>query len=103
MSDRPAHLQPTETNRGFAVLPSIAGNYGGDVTVWESSAAEQPKLWVKINELDDLNDSVKGDPNSPTHSATIHLTAEDAWKLADQLRCAVENHYHGDARPDWAR
>jgi hypothetical protein len=86
------HLQPTETNRGFAVLPPIVGNYGGDVVVWESSAADEPKLWLKVTELDDAK-----------HEATIHLTAEDAWKLADQLRCAVENHYHGDARPEWAK
>lgn len=35
-------------------------------------------------------------------SATVHMTAENAWRLADQLRALVRNHYQGDATPEWA-
>lgn len=84
-------------------MPPILGNYGGDVMVWESSAADEPKLWIKVREPNDLNAWCWGDESAGTHDAGLHLTAEDAWKLADQLRCMVENHYQGDARPKWAK
>lgn len=96
------HLDPSRSDRGFKRLPPIPGNYGGEAVVYESSSAEEPKLWLKVIEPNDLNAGSVGDLSAGTHSAMLHLTAEDAWKLADQLRWLVENHYHGDARPRWA-
>ncbi len=96
------HLVPTASQRGFDRLPPVPGNYGGEAIVYESSAAEEPKLWLNVTEPNDLNAWGSGDESGGTHDATLHLTAEDAWKLADQLRYLVENHYHGDARPAWA-
>ena len=96
------HLTPSTTHRGFKWLPPIPGNYGGEAVVFESSSAEEPKLWLKVTEPNDLNAGSVGGLSAGTHEATLHLTSEDAWKLADQLRWLVENHYHGDATPEWA-
>lgn len=91
MSD---HLIPTLTERDFAHLPAIPSEYGGDVQVYESSAAEGPHIWLKAAE------AMYGQPET---EATVHLTAENAWKLADQLRELVRNHYQGDATPEWVK
>lgn len=90
----PGHLQEAVTDRGFAGLPPIPSEYGGYVTVSESSAASGPHLWLRAVAPVDLND-----PNGPTHEAPIHLTAANAGRLADQIRHVLEHHYHGDARP----
>lgn len=94
----PAHLEPTVTDRGFTHLPPIPGDYGGFTQVYESSAAERPKVWLWVVAATSQN-------GCPVHPAgcSIHLTAENAWKLADQLRHLVENHYQGDAHPEWAK
>lgn len=95
---RPEHLTPAETDRGFATMPTLAGPWRGEtVTIWESSNADGPHLWIKATE----QISVRGTPM--TTAVSVELDAETAWKLADQLRAAVTNHYQGDGRPDWAR
>lgn len=90
----PAHLQEYVSDRGFADLSAIPSEYGGHVTVSESSAASGPHLWLRAVAPVDLND-----PDGPTHEAPIHLTAANAWRLAEQIRHLVEHHYQGDARP----
>jgi hypothetical protein len=55
MSAPEDHLIPTPSQRGFDRLPPIPGNYGGHAVVYESSAAEQPKLWLQVSEPNDLN------------------------------------------------
>lgn len=87
MSD---HLNITTSPRGFDRMPEIPGEYGGEVAVYESSAASGPHVWLKARE-------------SSGSAATVHLTAENAWRLADQLRALVRDHYQGDATPEWAR
>lgn len=87
----PEHLQPTISDRGFARLPDIPSEYGGYVSVYESSAASGPHIWLHAEAPVNLNE-----PTGPTHEVTLHLTAENAWKLADQLRLLVRNHYQGD-------
>lgn len=99
MSAVPDHLAAVATDRGFAWLPPLPGAYGGHVQVRESSSAAHPRLWLDVVELDDLN----GPADGPTHKTTIYLDAEEAWKLADQLRHAVVYHYHGDSTPEWAQ
>lgn len=93
-----AHLEVTKSDRGFSRLPSIPSAYpGGHVEVFESSAASGPHIWLNATAPRNLNE-----PEGPKFTAPIHLTAEDAWKLADQLRHLVEHHYQGDARPNGA-
>lgn len=92
------HLSMLRSERGFAHMPPIAGAYGGQVQAYESSAASSPHLWLKAIAPEDPNYS-----QGPMREAMLHLTAEDAWKLADQLRWLVEHHYQGDARPEDVR
>lgn len=96
LGDDMEHLTPVTTDRGFTHLPPIPSTYGGATRVSESSSAEEPKVWLRVECPANLNQ-----PDGPTVEAVAHLTAEDAWKLADQLRFIVENHYQGDAVPGW--
>jgi hypothetical protein len=89
------HLVAMVTDRGFRHLPPIPSTYGGDVRVYESSNASGPHVWLTATAPTDLND-----PDGPSTAAPMHLTAEAAWRLADQLRWLVEHHYQGDARPE---
>jgi hypothetical protein len=91
----PAHLDVTQSSRGFDHLPPIPSEYGGIVRVYVSSAATGPSVWLCAVAPVDLND-----PTGPAVDATMHLTAEDAWHLAEQLMTLVRDHYQGDARPD---
>jgi hypothetical protein len=90
------HLAVETSDRGFDRLPAIPSAYGGNVRVYESSAAMHPHIWLTATAPENLNR-----PDGPTLEAPMHLTAEDAWKLADQLRYLVRNHYQGDAVPEW--
>lgn len=90
-----SHLDYTTTDRGFKRLPEIPSEYGGRVRVYESSAASGPHVWLAAEAPVNLNE-----PNGPTHEVPIHLTAENAWKLADQLRLLVRKHYQG-GDPEW--
>lgn len=93
MSD---HLYYVTTDRGFKRLPPIISAYpGGHVEVYESSAAEGPHIWLAATAPVNLNE-----PDGDKFTSPIHLTAEDAWKLADQLRHLVRLHYQG-GDPEW--
>ena len=95
--NEPTHLVPTKSDRGFTRLPPIIGNYGGDAQVYESSGASRPLVWLAVRE------SPEGTrPRGGPAEVSVHLTADDAWRLADQLRWLVEHHYQGNARPAWA-
>lgn len=91
MSD---HLEPTTTDRGFKHMPPIPSKYGGAVRIYESSAATGPHVWLLAESPVDMNNQ-----DGPTVEAVIHLNAENAWLLAEQLRWLLEHHYQGDARP----
>jgi hypothetical protein len=73
------HLTPRTTERGFDHYMAIPGAYGGEAEVYESSAASSPHVWLKVTD-------------SP-----LHLTAENATKLAEQLLALVAGHYQNEA------
>lgn len=83
------HLTVDQSERGFAYLPTIHDGRGGRADVYESSAAEEPCVWLKAS--------------NGQGTVHLHLDADTAWQVADQLRHAVRNHYQGDATPEWAR
>lgn len=88
MSTEP-HLIPTITDRGFKHLPEIPSTYpGGTIRTYESSAAMQPCIWVAAVAPENLNH-----PDGPQMSAPIHLTIENALRLADQIQFLARNHY----------
>ncbi len=79
--EKPKHLTPVPSNRGFDHYPPIDTDYGALVRVYESSAAEAPHCWLSIEEPDDLNH-----PNmEETHTATAHCSLEQAKMIRDQL------------------
>lgn len=81
------HLTPTVSDRGFTRLPGTAGVIGmngepGEVRVYESSAADHPRIWLRLT-TDDRD----------TTSGVAHLTTEHAGQLADQIRWLIQHHY----------
>ncbi len=89
------HLETITSDRGFDRLPPIPSTYAGDVRVYESSAADGPHIWLKATAPANLNE-----PEGRTVEAPLHLTAENAWRLAGQVMMLVSAHYQGDARPE---
>lgn len=94
-SATPEHLTVSTSGRGFDGLPPIPSEYGGEVSVYESSAAGSPHIWLRAEAPIDLNR-----PGGPTHETAMHLTAENAWRLGEQLIFLVRNHYQGGASPE---
>lgn len=84
------HLSITTTERGFDYLPSIPSECGGNVSVHESSAASGPHIWLRAADTRYDGSDIE---------VILHLTAESAWKLAEQMRLLVRDHYQGDATP----
>lgn len=85
------HLARTTTDRGLGHLPPIPSEYGGNIRVYESSAADGPHLWVNVTAPVSLND-----PDGPRVAAPMHLTADNARRLAEQLLALVDGHYQND-------
>ena len=85
------HLEKEVSPRGFAFLPHIPSEYGGHMSVSESSAVSGPHVWVRAVAPVDLND-----PTGPTREAPMHLTVDNARRLAEQLLLVVREHYQGD-------
>jgi hypothetical protein len=89
------HLTVETSDRGFDSLPPIPSEYGGNICVGESSAASAPHIWLWAECPVNLND-----PSGPTMEAAMHLTCENAVRLAEQLTFLVKNHYQGDVTQD---
>ncbi len=79
-TDDRCHLNRTLTERGFAHLPAIPSEYGAEIRVYESSAADGPHIWLNATAPANLND-----PTGPTVEAPMHLTADNARRLGEQL------------------
>jgi hypothetical protein len=80
--------EPTVTARGFAHHAPVPSEYGGEVTVYESSAASGPHLWLRVESPVDLNQ-----PEGEMLEGVAHLTLENAELLRDQLTHLIDNHY----------
>lgn len=83
MSD---HLEPETSDRGLRYMPPLTQRDGSAIEVHESSAADRPHIWLGAKE-----------PATPRSERLIevlvHLTVEDARKLAEQLTWLCDNHY----------
>lgn len=81
------HLAETVSDRGLRYFPPIpatyAGRKDGEVEVHESSAAEEPALWLKVTA-------------GSGASQTVHLHVDDAHRLAEQLVALA-----GEVGRDW--
>lgn len=78
------------SDRGFKFLPPITSTHGGTIEVYESSAAEYPAVWVRIQE------NMRGAEPSDSHA---HLPIEDALALSQQLAWLARNHYQVRQEP----
>ena len=76
------------TGRGFKRFPEIESVYGGTIETYESSAAEEPRIWVRTVCPTNLNE-----PHGPSVEAVAHLNIADALRLAQQIQYLVEHHY----------
>lgn len=76
----------TYSNRGFAQHQPIKCGYGGEIRVYESSAASAPHIWVNITESERL----------AGRDAAVHLTIDAARQLVLDLTDLIENHYQND-------
>jgi hypothetical protein len=82
------HLKIARSVRGFLRAPVIAGTYPNEsVEVYESSNAENPAVWIKGIEC-------------VGSGSRVELTAENAYRFAEQIMALVANHHAGDLRPD---
>lgn len=85
------HLEKVYSDRGFARLPKIPSEYGGDVSVYESAAAMGPHVWLTAKAPKDLNN-----PDGATVEAPMHSTADNARRLGEQLIQTAMDHYQGN-------
>lgn len=97
----PEHLTPIPSDRGFDTMPAIEARHGATVdtvTVAESSAAEAPHLWLRINgrALYECTNSA-GLPDvrvaAEAGEMVAHLTLDQARQLEEQLAFLRTNHY----------
>lgn len=81
------HLTKVYSDRGFARLPEIPSEYNGNVSVYESSSAEGPHVWLRAAEAM---------PGKASEDVALHLTADNAARLGEQLLLLTRDHYQGD-------
>jgi hypothetical protein len=87
--NRPA-LRPERSDRGFAHMPIINGPLTGEqITVYESSAAFQARVWLHVVAPRDRNHPDGCDLNE----AVIELDLYAVRDLRDQLDWMLANHY----------
>ena len=85
------------SDRGFAYATDIDSDYGGWISVYQSSSVD-PKLWVRINSPVDMNDwAVKKaqgmsyeDYEGEKEEAVVHISLEAATQLVANLTKIIE-------------
>lgn len=79
--ETPAHLRFSTSERGLKYMPTIYGEGVSLVRVYESSLAEEPRIWVYVED------------RAGERIAQAHMSLDEARQLAEQLVVLVENHY----------
>lgn len=79
-------MKHTLTARGFKHLEPIPDSRGGEIRLYESSAAYEPCVWLSIRQAD----------GAKIMEARAHLTLDQARVLRKQLKWLIENHYQWD-------
>ncbi len=87
----------TTSDRGLKHYKPIEDTYGATVSVYESSAASAPHIWVSIDGKCHLSSSptthVGVSHGIASGAAFAHLTLEDAEALREALGAAIQGHY----------
>lgn len=96
----PEHLRALAGPRGLSAMPAIRIGAVESVEASESSAALDPGVWLR-QRVEVTPMAPDGAITGPTElvETALHLSAEEAWRLAEQLMALVRGHYQGDARP----
>lgn len=88
--ETPAHLELQRSDRGFAHMPIVEGHITGEqVKIYESSAAVQARVWLRVmapknrNQPDGCN----------LNEAVVELDLYAVRDLRDQLDWMLANHY----------
>jgi len=83
--------------RGFALWEPVKTDYGADVKVKESSAAEGPHLWLEIKQPPPEYEGALKEAR-----AVAHCTLEQAKEIRDRLDAAIRfsEERWGDPDPD---
>lgn len=83
----PSHLDPGFNEEDYAGMPALVGaDYHGEVMAYESSSAEGPHLWIRVE-------------SGTGTVARVHLPADTGWKFAEQIITLIRNNPYGDATP----
>ena len=78
----------TVTDRGFKHTTPVPSEYGGQIHVYESSAASAPHIWLSLDYPANLNE-----PNGEMLEGVAHLTLDSVDELIDRLQYLRDNHY----------
>lgn len=81
MAEVPAHLRFNVSDRGLKYMPTIYGEGVSLVRVYESSLAEEPRIWVYVED------------RAGERIAQAHMPLDEARKVAEQIILLVENYY----------
>jgi hypothetical protein len=94
--------EPTYSPRGFAFWEPTPSTYGAPVSVYESSAATAPHLWISIDgechisgdvvPFNDISGLVR---SKGAGSIAAHLTMDQARDVRDKLDAAI---HHSEER-----
>jgi hypothetical protein len=74
------------TDRGFRHYKPIETGYGHQVSVYESSSAAEPAIWLNIGP-------------GQTAGGTAHMNFDQARRLIATLTAAIEGHYQTRGEP----
>lgn len=84
------------SSRGFKHMAFVTDSYGGRVKLYESSAADEPHIWIRVEQSHLLTPP---DPDDALVDAAAHLTFDAARELRDQLDWLIDNHYQVKGAP----
>ena len=76
-------IEITETNRGFHIYgDDVLTSYGHEVSVYESSSAEGPHVWLAVQRQESHG--------IPACAAAAHLSLEQAVAIRDRLTAFID-------------
>jgi len=78
-----------DSERGFRHYDAIETRYGHVVSVYESSAASEPCLWVRV----ELPQEAAVQQGMEPGEQAAHMTLDQAVDLRDTLSVAIRDHY----------
>lgn len=89
----PKPIEHSYSGRGFAHWPAVSSNYGATVSVYESSAALGPHIWLSIAGESHLESEPRPhggvDHGIANGRTAAHLTPRQAQEIRDNLDASI--------------